>query len=252
MVFRNRTFGQKLIFVALLSVLAYIAIMLIVGLWAGWTIASITVPGVVPVFCVLLNKLEAKHFKAYESQAKGINRSSFSGFWYFLVLSSCFVGLQLIFGIAIAALLVFVVEPNLGSVQLPSLDSDVSTNGFWFIVLAFLINCVTYFLGGFLCGKTATHIRYGYAASASLTAIAINVLPFLPVILQLQNGKGYAFLFGMIWLAYVLTALLGARIGSRQPILEAIIPANPALDQERGDKAWTDREIVVTSETAGK
>ena len=72
------------------------------------------------------------------------------------------------------------VQIAVGEIPLRLVDT-ISSPFFLFGVVA--ANCLAYFFGGYLCGKTASNVRYGHAAFSSLAVVAINSSPSIALVL---------------------------------------------------------------------
>ena len=93
-----------------------------------------------------------------------------SGLWYFFTLTLAIFGLQVLMATVFGGVIVWWlswsdVQIAVGEIPLRLVDT-ISSPFFLFGVVA--ANCLAYFFGGYLCGKTASNVRYGHAAFSSL------------------------------------------------------------------------------------
>lgn len=143
-----------------------------------------------------------------------------SGFWYFLTLTLATIGLQFFLGVLGGVALYWYVHLQ-GNVQNGLLVLFRLHDNTAFLVGLFILNCFAYFAGGFLCGKTASNIRYGHAAFSSLVVYAINAAPIV-MLYGWYRAVSLVAPFGLFALMYVLMALAGTRLGSKRPISQSV------------------------------
>ena len=97
------------------------------------------------------------------------------------------------------------------------------------VLIGFIVlNCLSYFIGGLLCGKTASNIRYRHAAFSSLAVCGINAAPFVALTIAIEGALlantlwAIVLWFGLYSLLYVLMALAGTRVGSRRSFSRSV------------------------------
>lgn len=221
---------------ALVFVIVYGIIVSVVVLAAGETAGAIVGPSLMVLLGEVIRRLE---WRTSNSRWDGtpvprivkVDPPQFatadSGLWYFFTLTLAIVGLQFLLGILAGLALALYGVWEGGKMAGPHNDTIALLSSTAFEVGLVVMICFAYFTGGFLCGKTATSIRYGHAVFSALAACLIDAAP-LAVILFLVGDDGSMALstlapLGLFSLLYVLMTVAGTRLGSKRSISQSIV-----------------------------
>ena len=217
---------------ALIAVVCTAIVSLAVVL-AGKETATILGSTLAVLFSSVLARIESRGpLKNDEPQAPSTpSAKPISGLWYFLTLTLAIFAIQALMILALVGAFILLNWPSdgfqdgwLGVVALVALVALVEKMlSPTFLVGIVAANCLAYFLGGFLCGKTASNVRYAHAAFSSLAVTAINSAPALGIVVAFDWSAALSFAmpFSLFALLYVGMALAGTRAGSKRLISDA-------------------------------
>ena len=207
------------------------AIVSLVVVLAGKETATIVGSTLAVLFSSVLTRIESRSLlESDEPQAPSTpSVKAVSGLWYFLTLTLAIVAIQALMTVTVMGAFIWLNWPSdglqIGQSAVATIFFAVfeTTRSLAFLVGIVVANCLAYFLGGFLCGKTASNVRYGHAAFSSLAVAAINSVPALGIAVAVdwRAALSFATPFGLFALLYIGMALAGTRVGSKRLISDS-------------------------------
>jgi hypothetical protein len=164
----------------------------------------------------LFKQFETLRFKEVASREVGVPKLNIS---YLLVVALAFIGMQLTFGLLAGFVLISFFFPTPESL-LDLLLSAVSSPWTFASLVAFV--AIGHFLSGMLTGRAALEVAgvtYTYVVLGSFIASSISVLPLFAQAISRRSTEpleGFASPYFALWLLYIVTAFLGARLAIRK------------------------------------
>jgi len=214
-------FDKKFVYAACAIGAAYALIIAGLGSLLGTQAAGVAGVALTALATAIFKQFETLRFKTIadqEERAVSIPRLNIA---YLLLLAFAFEGIQLPVGALFTIILKLVgwikVTPSTTIESFGELMADYRV---WAPLMA--ARAVSYFLGGYLCGRTAPRVSFSYALVGSILSLLVDlILTVSSTIVQdwrlglsMLANPGF-YVFGIFWGFYAACAFLGARIGFR-------------------------------------
>lgn len=214
-------FDRKFVYAACAIGAAYALIIAVLGALVGKEAAGVAGVALTALATAIFKQFETLRFQTIaekEERTVSIPRLNIP---YLVLLALAFHGIQvlvgMLFGVFLTAFGLLKITP---STTFESFGEFMS--GYKILIPIVGAAGVSFFAGGYLCGKTAPRVSFSYALIGSilslLIAMIMNVMNEIAqdwrAALSMLANPGF-YVFGIFWGAYVVCAFLGARIGFR-------------------------------------
>jgi len=214
-------FDKKFVYAACAIGAAYALIIAGLGSLLGKEAAGVAGVALTALASAIFKQFETLRFKTIADQQERTVSIPRLNIPYLLLLVCAFQGIQLLVGLLLGVIL--------ESVGWLKTASSTTFESFWALLSDYRIlvpmvggTAVSYFTGGYLCGRTAPRVSFSYALIGSiLSLVVVMILQVMGAMAQdwrqalstLANPAFYV--FGIFWGVYAACAFLGARIGFR-------------------------------------
>lgn len=206
----NPPFERNLIPLALIATGSYLAILFLLVQFVDRTTAAMVGPALTLLISIIVNRLELKD----------IDIPTFH-IWYLLLLLFAFIGIQMLVGFILGIAMSMIIVKDL--TDFFTIVSHLQNTPYLAEGILVAINCVSYLIGGFLCGKTAPYVRYGYAALTAIATVAVNFLLLAGLVRDIEVIKQLLNEFSgvsAVCLVYVIMTIIGVRMGSHIQLVQ--------------------------------
>ena len=218
-------FDRRFVYAACTIGAAYALIIAGLGSWLGNSAAGVAGVALTALATAIFKQFETLRFKTIaerEERTVSIPRLNMA---YLLLLVFAFEGIQFPIATLFSVILKLVGWLKITPSTTVESFSDLITD---YKVLVPLIGAraVSYFAGGYLCGRTAPRVSFSYALIGSILSLLVDMILGVSGAIVQDWRSGLAmfanpgfYTVGIFWGAYAACAFLGARVGFRGRVL---------------------------------
>jgi|SRR5262245_1169589 len=212
---------KKFVYAACAIGAAYALIISGLGFLLGKEAAGVAGVALTALASAIFKQFETLRFKTIAEQQERTVSIPRLNLPYLLLLVFAFHGIQVLLG-----LLLGVIISLFGWFKVTSSTTVESFSAFLsdYRVLIPIVGvaAISYFTGGYLCGRTAPRVSFSYALIGAILSLVVGMsLQVMSVMAQdLREALSMfanpgLYTFGIFWGVYAICAFLGARIGFR-------------------------------------
>jgi hypothetical protein len=217
----TQLFDRKFVYAACAIGAAYALIIAGLGSLLGAQAAGVAGVALTALATAIFKQFETLRFKTIAEQEERTVSIPRLNIPYLLLLVCAFQGIQLFLGLLLGIIIDsfgwFKVTPSTTLESFGKMMSD-----YRFLVSILGVAAVSYFIGGYLCGRTAPRVSFSYALIGSILSLVVaTILQIIRAMAQDWRGAlstlanpGF-YVFGIFWGVYAACAFLGARVGFR-------------------------------------
>ena len=217
----TQLFDKKFVYAACAIGAAYALIIAGLGSFLGAQAAGVAGVALTALATAIFKQFETLRFKTIAEQEERTVSIPKLNIPYLLLLVCGFQGIQFLLGMLFGSLIA-----SFGGFKVTSSTTVESWGNFMsdyrILVPVGGVTAVSYFIGGYLCGRTAPRVSFSYALIGSILSLVV-VMILQVVVGMAQNWRealstlanpGF-YVFGIFWGVYAACAFLGARVGFR-------------------------------------
>lgn len=215
-------FDKKFVYAACAIGAAYALIIAGLGFLLGKEAAGVAGVALTALAAAIFKQFETLRFKRIAEQEERTVSIPRLNIPYLILLVCAFQGIQLFLGLLLRAIF-----DSFGWFKLNPSATLESSFGSLFTDYRFLASVVgvvalSYFAGGYLCGRTAPRVSFSYALIGSMLSLFLVMLLQEMSVMALDWREAVSiftnpvlYVAGIFWGVYAACAFLGARIGFR-------------------------------------
>src|SRR5262249_1801353 len=218
-------FDKKFVYAACAIGATYALIVAGLGSWLGNSAAGVAGGALAALSTALFKQFETLRFKTIAEQEERTVSIPRLNITYLLLLVFAFEGIQVPMNVLFSLILKLVgwfkITPSTTFESFGELLTD-----YRILVPLICARAVSYFLGGYLCGRTAPRVSFSYALIGSILSLLCDMILLVSSTTVQDWRSGLAmfanpgfYVFGIFWGVYAACAFLGARIGFRGRML---------------------------------